>query len=95
LLLLPCLAISIYVTRGGPDTAGQRAANGIFIMTNSTGHLNDAQFVVAPLLCAWILLTRFHWLNWPPVLLYVAYRCWNGWSRWTIVLFFLMVTLAV
>jgi hypothetical protein len=94
LLLLPCLAISIYVTRGGPDTAGERAANGVFIQTHSTGWLNDAQFMLAPLLCAWLVLTRFHWLNWPPILSYLAYRCWNGWSRWTIVLFFLMVTVA-
>jgi hypothetical protein len=94
LLLLPLLAISIYTTRGGAETAGERAQNGVFIMTNSTGYLNDAQFMLAPLICAWLLLTRFHWLNLPPIMLYVAYRSWNGWSRWTIVLFFVMVIFA-
>jgi hypothetical protein len=66
----------------------------VFIQTHSTGWLNDAQFMLAPLLCAWLLVTRFHWLNLPPILLYVAYRSWTGWARWTIVLFFLTIILA-
>jgi hypothetical protein len=94
LALLPYMAISIANTQGGAESMGERAANGVFIMTKSTGYLNDAQFMLAPLLCAWLVMTRFHWLNLPPILLYVAYRSWTGWSRWTIVLFFLMVVFA-
>ncbi|HUD49780.1 MAG TPA: O-antigen polymerase [Candidatus Baltobacteraceae bacterium] len=94
LILLPYLAISIYTTRGGAETAGERASNGVFIMSHSTGYLNDAQFMIAPLLCAWLLVTRFHWLNLPLILIYVAFRSWTGWSRWTIVLFLLMVIFA-
>jgi hypothetical protein len=59
-------------------------------MTASSGYVNDLQCVAAPLVCAWLMATRFHWLNLFPVLAYVGYRAWFGWNRWTIVLFFLM-----
>lgn len=94
LILLPYMAVSIATTQGGSEASGERAENGVFIQTHSTGYLNDAQFMLAPLLGAWLLATRFHWLNLPPILLYVAYRSWTGWSRWTIVLFFLMIVFA-
>ncbi len=90
LLLLPMAAFSIFATRNG--IAGERV-NGIYIMTNSTGYVNEAQHFIMPLLCAWMVATRFHWLNWIPSLLYVGYRTWFGWSRWTILLFLLMVTM--
>lgn len=87
LLFIPLVVYSIYVTRNGVQ--GERAANGVYIMTKSTGYVNDAQWVIAPLLCAWIMATRFHWANLFPVVLYIAYRAWFGWSRFTIVLFFM------
>lgn len=91
LLLLPAMAYSIYATRNG--IAGERV-NGVYIMTNSTGYLNEAQDFIMPLMCAWILLTRFHWLNLFPSVFYVGYRTWFGWSRWTILLFFLLLVLS-
>jgi hypothetical protein len=94
LVLLPYMAVSIATTQGGAETLGERAENGVFIQTHSTGWLNDAQFMLAPLLCAWLLVTRFNWLNLPLILLYVAYRSWTGWSRWTIIMFFLMIAYA-
>jgi hypothetical protein len=92
ILLLPILAYSIYTTREG--IPGERAANGVFIMTKTSGYITDAQNMMAPLLCAWLVATRFHWLNLLPILVYGAYRSWFGWARWTILLFFLMVVLA-
>ena len=91
LLLLPLMAWSIYATRNGVQ--GERAANGIFIMTNSTGYINEAQDFIGPLLCVWMVVTRFHWLYLLPSVLYIGYRTWYGWSRWTILLFFLLVIL--
>ena len=91
-LLLPLLAYSIYKTTAG-EAGGERAANGVFIMTTSTGYLNDAQLMITPLLCAWLLLTRFHWLNLFPVVLYIGYRSWCGWARFTIITFFLAIVL--
>ncbi|HWD91560.1 MAG TPA: hypothetical protein VG938_04340 [Verrucomicrobiae bacterium] len=90
LLLLPAVAYSIYATRNGIE--GERV-NGIYIMTNSTGYLNEAQHFAIPLLGAWLVATRFHWFNLAPISLYVGYRVWFGWSRWTILLFLLMTVL--
>jgi hypothetical protein len=94
LILLPYMVVSIATTQGGSEASGERAANGVFIQTHSTGYLNDSQFMLGPLLCFWLVVTRFHWLNFPPILMYLGYRIWMGWSRWTIVLFFLMVVFA-
>lgn len=94
LMLLPLLAASIYATRGGQESLGEAGASGTTIMTHSVGYLNDAQFAMAPLLCLWLVATRFHWLNLIPLVAYVGYRSWYGWARWTILLFFLMVVMA-
>jgi len=91
-LLLPMIAYSIYITAAGK--AGGERVGTMFIMTNSTGYINDAQFMLAPLLCVWLLLTRFHWLNLFPVVLYIGYRSWCGWSRFTIITFCLIIVLA-
>ncbi len=88
LLLLPAMAYSVYATRNG--VAGERVG-GIYIMTDSTGYITEAQEFIMPLLVIWIVVTRFHWLNLLPSMVYVAYRTWYGWSRWTILLFFLLV----
>lgn len=90
ILLLPLVGYSIYATRNG--IAGERV-NGIYIMTNSTGYLNDAQHLMIPLIAAWLVTTRFHWLNLAPIVAYIGYRTWFGWSRWTILLFLLMTVL--
>jgi hypothetical protein len=90
LLFLPLAAYSIYANFG--NIGGERI-NGVYILTNSTGYVNDAQHVIMPLLCLWIVATGFHWLNLIPSLLYVGFRAWCGWSRWTILLFCLMVTI--
>jgi hypothetical protein len=90
-ILLPLMAYSIHAAAG--DTGGQSAANGIYILTKTTGYLTDAQFMMAPLLCLWLLKTRFHWLNLVPILAYIAYRVWCGWARWTFLLFFVTLVL--
>jgi hypothetical protein len=87
-LFIPAVGYSIFATRHG--IAGERV-NGIYVMTNSTGYLNEAQNFMMPLLCLWMVATRFHWLNVIPSIFYVGYRTWFGWSRWTILLFVLMV----
>ncbi|HEY1787242.1 MAG TPA: hypothetical protein VGJ73_03760, partial [Verrucomicrobiae bacterium] len=89
IVLLPLIAYSIY--RSGGDTGGQRMANGVYILTKTTGYVTDAQFMLGPLLCLWLLKTRFHWFNLVPILLFIAYRSWCGWARWTILLFFITI----
>jgi hypothetical protein len=86
--LLPLVAWSIYATRKGFN---RELAGAAYILTDSTGYLNDAQNVLASLVCIWLVVTRFHWLNLVPITLYLGYRIWYGWSRWTILLFVGMV----
>jgi hypothetical protein len=50
--------------------------------------------MLAPLLCAWLFITRFHWLNLLPIVPYVGYRAWGGWSRYTIISFLLAIVIA-
>jgi hypothetical protein len=88
LLLLPAIGYSINATRNG---YGGELVGGTFINTTSVGYLNDAQFAIMPLLCAWLAVTRFRWINVLPVVLYVGYRAWFGWARFTIVLFVALV----
>ncbi len=90
LLLLPAMVYSIFATRNGIE--GERV-NGIYIMTHSTGYVNEAQHFIMPILCVGMVVTRFHWMNILLSLAYIGYRTWFGWSRWTILLFLLMVTL--
>jgi hypothetical protein len=88
LTFIPLVAYSIYATRNGIE--GERIG-GVYINTKSVGYVNDAQFAILPLLCCWLTVSRFHWLNAAPVAAYIGYRSWFGWSRFTIVLFFLVV----
>lgn len=89
IILLPLIVYSVHAAAG--DTGGISAANGVYILTKSTGYVNDAQLMIAPLLCLWLMKTRFHWLNLVPILIYVGYRAWCGWARWTIILFLLTI----
>jgi hypothetical protein len=91
LLLAPIIAYSIHVGFSGEAT-GERVG-GTYIMTGTSGYINDAQVMAGSLICAWLMITRFRW---PVVLLaavYVMYRCYGGWARWTFLLFFLATAL--
>jgi hypothetical protein len=88
LVFLPVVAYSINATRNG---YGGELVGGVYINKTSIGYLNDAQFAIMPLLCAWLAVTRFRWINVVPVVLYIGYRTWFGWARFTIVLFVALV----
>ena len=92
LLLSPLIAYSIHATSSGEAT-GERVG-GIYIMTGSSGYINDAQVMAASLICAWLMMTRFRWPAVLVALVYVMYRCYGGWARWTFLLFFLAIALA-
>ena len=91
LLLSPMIGYSIYSSRSMPPS---QMINGISVMTEGTGYVYEFANILAPLLCVWLVRSRFHWLNLIPVTLYIGYRTWYGWSRWTIVLFIVMVALS-
>jgi len=87
ILLTPIILYSVRVVTSGAATG--RMVGGTYIMTGSSGYINDAQVMGGSLICAWLMLARFRW---PVVLLaaaYALYRSYGGWARWTFLLFFL------
>lgn len=91
LLLSPFIAYSIHSLLDG----GMRGEHigGTFVLTGASGYTLEAQYMAGPLICAWLAVTRFKWTVVLPTLLYVCYRSYAGWSRWTIVLLFLGIML--
>ena len=97
LLLAPVALYSIQVTAkqgGGMGELITLSAGGTLIHTQTTGYVTDAQSVIGPLICAWLVVTRFHRFNLIPLGIFIAYRSWCGWSRFSIVLLFLMIVVA-
>jgi hypothetical protein len=90
LLLAGPVAYSIYATRSGIE--GEQVG-GAYILTGSSGYANDAQHMAGPLIAFVLVAARFRWLAWIPVGFYMGYRAYFGWSRWSLVLFFLMLVL--
>lgn len=90
-LLLPIIARSIIAGFSGAAT-GERVG-GTYILTGASGYTVEAQYMLGPLICAWLAVTRFRW---PMLLLvgaYLGYRSYGGWSRWTILLSFTAISL--
>ena len=96
LLLLPLVVYSIQMTAKQGGGAGElvKLVPGAIIHTETTGYLMDAQNVTGSLICAWLVVTRFHRFNLVPLGLFIAYRSWCGWNRFSIVLLFLMIVFA-
>jgi len=90
LLLAPLILYSIKTATGGGMQGEHRG--GVFVLTGASGYTIEAQYMAGPLICAWLALTRFNWISLGVTALYIAYRSYTGWSRWTIILFFLAVS---
>jgi hypothetical protein len=84
LLLGPLVLFSIYRTNTGHFMGEQH--NGTYILTGDSGYVVEAQYMFGPLACAWLVVTRFKWWVWIPLTIYIGYRAYTGWMRWTIVL---------
>jgi hypothetical protein len=90
-LLAPPAAYSILASTTGMLTGEDRG--GVYVMTGSTGYTAEAQNMIGPIICAWLVVTRFNRLGLVPLIAFVGYRAYCGWSRWTIVLLFLSLAL--
>lgn len=89
--LLPLIARSILTGFSGEAT-GERVG-GTYILTGASGYTVEAQYMMGPLICAWLAVTRFRWPMLVLVAGYLVYRSYGGWSRWTILLSFLAISL--
>lgn len=81
LLLAPGGIYSIY----GARATGEHI-NGVFIMTGTSGYLNDFQQVLIPITILIIVMCRWRWYSFLPLLVFLFYRATEGWGRWTIIL---------
>jgi hypothetical protein len=90
LLLGPIIAYSIRTTLGG-GLQGEHIG-GVFIMEGASGYTVEAQNMAGALICAWMVVTRFNRWALLPLIIYVAYRSYAGWNRWTFVLLFLALS---
>jgi len=91
LLLAPMVAYSIVESVGGQVTG--ESQGGVFIMTGASGYTAEAQNMAGALICAWLAVTRFNRIGLLPLIVYIGYRSYCGWARWTIVLLFLALAL--
>ncbi|MGF1484556.1 MAG: O-antigen polymerase [Opitutales bacterium] len=81
-LLTPLGLYSVF----GASMGGRMTEGGVFVMTGSSGYLNDAQRVLIPIciLFAWSL--RWRLVSLIPLVGFLGYRFTEGWGRWTILL---------
>ena len=64
LLLAPVIFYSIHVVNSGAATG--KMVGGTYIMTGSSGYINDAQVMGGSLICAWLAVSGFagQWFCW-------------------------------
>jgi len=67
------------------DLKGERI-NGVYVMTGTSGYINDLQNVLIPVCILFILVARWRWWSYLPFIAYILYRMNQGWGRWTFVL---------
>lgn len=91
MILFPIIARSILTSFSG-EAMGQQVG-GTFILTGVSGYTAEAQYMIGPLICAWLAVTRFRWQVLLLVAAYLLYRSYGGWSRWTILLSFVAISL--
>ena len=60
--------------------------NGVFVMTGTSGYVNDLQNVLIPVCIAFVLVFRWRWWSFLPFAGYIFYRMGQGWGRWTFIL---------
>lgn len=80
-IFVPLAILSILAA----DMQGERIG-GIYIMTGTSGYLNDLQQVLIPLSILYVVVNHWRWYSFLPLLAFVFYRGMQGWGRWMIVL---------
>lgn len=88
ILLAPPGLYSIFAA----DMQGEHI-DGVYVMTGTTGYLNDLQQVLIPITVLFIVVNRWKWWSFLPFLMFLYYRATQGWGRWTIILTFFALIL--
>ncbi len=67
--------------------------NGVYVMTGTSGYINDLQQVLIPITIFFLLVSRWKWYAYLPLIIFFYYRATQGWGRWTIILTFFALIL--
>ena len=67
---------------------------GVYVMTGTTGYLNELQQVFVSLIVLFAFITRWRWYSFIPLLVFIYYRAGEGHARWMMIypVFFLVLT---
>jgi hypothetical protein len=88
LLLTPLGLYSIF----GSNMEGERVG-GVYIMTGTSGYLNDLQQILIPITVLLVVMCRWKWYSFLPLIAFLYHRASEGWGRWTIILTFFALIL--
>src|SRR2546423_10381601 len=99
LVLAPLAIYSAFFALGGWSFDGtgrvqMERIEGIAVYTNTTGYLVDASQMLMPLVLLPIVFGRRKWPVFVPAALFLGYRVFVGWGRWTIVDLLIVIFLA-
>lgn len=88
LLVAPLGVLSIVAS----DMQGEHVG-GVYIMTGTSGYLNDLQQVLIPITVLIVVMCRWKVWAFVPLLAFLYHRASLGWGRWTIILTFFTLVL--
>ncbi len=77
------LPLGLYSIKAA-DMSGDRIG-GVYIMTGTSGYLNDLQQVIIPTTVLMIIVMRWRWYSFIPYVALMIYRTSQGFSRWTVI----------
>lgn len=89
LVFAPAGLASILLAKPSGETI-----DGVYIMTGTSGYLNDLQNVLIPVCILLVLMARWRWWSYLPFAGYLVFRMSQGWGRWTFVLSCFLFVLA-
>lgn len=84
LMLLFLAPLGFYSIFGAAES-GERVG-GVYIMTGTTGYLNDLQQVFVTITVLFVWFNRWRWFSYIPLLVFIYFRLNQGWARWTIII---------
>jgi len=83
-ITIPILPVAFYSIFGS-DMEGKHVG-GVYIMTGTSGYLNDFQQVLIPITVLTIVIFKWRWWTFIPLIAFLYFRLNQGWARWTVIL---------
>ncbi len=84
-LVAPFCLYSLYINLTGQVSGVRDVETGIYIMTNSTGYIVDAQVMLLPMAIVFLVLRRFKPFGFVPLAIYLSYVVIFVRARWQLI----------